>query len=425
MTDASEIQYLAADFGQNGGAVSWGTFAEVRDWITARRSDWQWVAQQSTHPTNSAWNRINDTLNNAQSHLNNAEQHKGNPQQEDSWKRNAVQQLESIFKPYWWLLPDSTYLKFIFDMRDSGRSLEAGLVTAYLMNQDFNNAPMPALLRGVVEFELFERGIKDRAKTEAAALRKLSGEMTTALDELKQLQISQGAEFDVLNQKVEDQISNHSTGFQESQATRDEEWKKRLTDAEAELKRLNDTYDTHMAIAAPVSYWETKRSNHKKWAIGSFIALSLSMLAFGIFLSFEVQGISSMVETTRSAAIAAMEKGQAKPTNTPPAALTSMLDVLASWKIGAYILLVTLVFWFIRLLVRIFLSNIHLENDAAERVTMAKTYLALMRDGSLEGKEHLGTILAALFRPTGDGIVKDEGLPPTAMEWLTKLSGKG
>jgi hypothetical protein len=83
-----------------------------------------------------------------------------------------------------------------------------------------------------------------------------------------------------------------------------------------------------------------------------------------------------------------------------------------------------LAFWFIRLLVRIFLSNIHLENDASERVTMAKTYLALIRDGSFEGKEHIGTILAALFRPTGDGIVKDEGLPPTAMEWLTKLSGK-
>ena len=84
----------------------------------------------------------------------------------------------------------------------------------------------------------------------------------------------------------------------------------------------------------------------------------------------------------------------------------------------------TLAFWFIRLLVRIFLSHIHLENDAAERVTMAKTYLALIRDGSFEGKDNIGTILAALFRPTGDGIVKDEGLPPTAMEWLTKLSGK-
>jgi hypothetical protein len=77
-----------------------------------------------------------------------------------------------------------------------------------------------------------------------------------------------------------------------------------------------------------------------------------------------------------------------------------------------------------RAFVRIFISNLHLENDAAERVTMAKTYLALLRDGSLPKDDSIGTILAALFRPTGDGIVKDEGLPPTAIEWLTKLGGK-
>lgn len=293
------------------------------------------------------------------------------------------------------------------------------------MNQDLNNAPAAYVMRGVVAFELFFRGIKDRSKTEAAALRKLSGEMTTTFDQLKQLQISQGSEFDALNQKIEDHISAQASSFSDAQDARDTEWQKKLKDAQAELKRLNDTYDTHMAIAAPVSYWETKRANHKKWSIWSFVALSLSMLIFGCFLYSEVQSIGAMVEATRAAAIAAMSKGQATTTSTPPASLTPMLDVLASWKIGAYILLVTLVFWFIRLLVRIFLSNIHLENDAAERVTMAKTYLSLMRHGSLEGKEHLGTILAALFRPTGDGIVKDEGLPPTAMEWLTKLSGKG
>lgn len=425
MSEKAQIQYLSADFGEFGGVFSWNTFVEIRDWLTARRSDWQWLSQQNTHATNLVWNRINDTLNNCQNQLNNAEQYKDNQQQEEAYKRNAIQQLESIFKPYWWLLPNSAYSNFIFQFRDSGRQLEAGLVSAYLMNQDLNSAPLSALLRGVVEFELFERGIKDRARTESSVLRKLAGDMTTAFDESKQLQISQRIEFDTLNRTIQDRLSEQSTGFEEAQTKRDQEWQQKLSEAEAELKALNDTYDTYMAIAAPVNYWEAKRSNHKKWVIGSFIALSACMFIFGLFLYLEVQGIGTMIELTRSAAIAAIEKGQTKSVNTSPTTISSMLDVLASWKIGAYILLVTLAFWFIRLLVRIFLSNVHLENDAAERVTMAKTYLALMRDGSLDGKQHLGTILAALFRPTGDGIVKDEGLPPTAMEWLTKLSGKG
>jgi hypothetical protein len=63
-------------------------------------------------------------------------------------------------------------------------------------------------------------------------------------------------------------------------------------------------------------------------------------------------------------------------------------------------------------------------DKAEERVTMAQTYLAMIRSESLPKGENISTVLAALFRPTGDGIVKDEGLPPTAMEWMTKLGGK-
>lgn len=98
---------------------------------------------------------------------------------------------------------------------------------------------------------------------------------------------------------------------------------------------------------------------------------------------------------------------------------------MASWRLGSFILLATLAFWVLRLLVHIFLSNLHLENDAAERVTMVKTYLALIRDGKLAGDgENLKAMLAALFRPTGDGLVRDEGIPPTTLDWFTKLSGK-
>lgn len=81
MTENSETLYLTADFGQYGGVFSWNSFAEIRDWITARRSDWQWLGQQQHNPTSNAWNLINGALNNCQQHLTNAEQNKGNPQQ--------------------------------------------------------------------------------------------------------------------------------------------------------------------------------------------------------------------------------------------------------------------------------------------------------------------------------------------------------
>lgn len=428
MSESVQTPYLLVNFGDEGGNISWNSLEEVRAWINEQRTDWQWLSQQNTNPTNNAWGVIVNALEGCRNNLQSAEQHAGNEQHVTHMKREAGQQLERLLSKSPWLLPNSSYRKYIFEVRETGRPIEAGLIAAHLLGQDMNGAPLSRVISALVEFELFSRGIKDRVRTESAALKRLVGDMTTLLDEHKQLKINQAAEFATLSANVIEQTTKHETSFDEAQVERDEAWKKKLEETAEELKQLNETYDTHMALAAPVSYWEGKRDKHSKWAKWSFVALTVCMLIFGVVLFCELQGVAKMIEDTRLAAVASSaanaKLGSAAPTTPAASTLSPLLDILATWKIGAYILLVTLAFWFIRLLVRIFLSNIHLENDASERVTMAKTYLALIRDGSFEGKEHIGTILAALFRPTGDGIVKDEGLPPTAMEWLTKLSGK-
>jgi hypothetical protein len=93
---------------------------------------------------------------------------------------------------------------------------------------------------------------------------------------------------------------------------------------------------------------------------------------------------------------------------------------LELWKIGFIAVQATLLFWALRVLVRLLLSNIHLENDAAERVTMTMTYLALLRRNRVQQNEAINAILMALFRPSGDGIVKDEGVPIGAVDMLLR-----
>jgi hypothetical protein len=74
----------------------------------------------------------------------------------------------------------------------------------------------------------------------------------------------------------------------------------------------------------------------------------------------------------------------------------------------------------LRIIVRLFLSQVHLAADAAERMTMVQTYLSLKEGGSTFKDDDLRLILGALFRPTSDGIVKDDGLPWGALEYLTR-----
>ena len=76
----------------------------------------------------------------------------------------------------------------------------------------------------------------------------------------------------------------------------------------------------------------------------------------------------------------------------------------------------------VSLIVRMFLSNLHLASDADERVVMVKTYLSLIEGDQLSSNEDRQLILKALFRPTTDGLVKDEGIPPSFLEFLSRSS---
>lgn len=85
---------------------------------------------------------------------------------------------------------------------------------------------------------------------------------------------------------------------------------------------------------------------------------------------------------------------------------------LAVWTTGAL--------WATRIMSRIYMSEHHLAVDAGERATMATTYLALTNTRSADEKDR-AVVLAALFRPTADGIVKDD--PPPLLTPASFLAG--
>ena len=78
------------------------------------------------------------------------------------------------------------------------------------------------------------------------------------------------------------------------------------------------------------------------------------------------------------------------------------------WKYGFLILSITLTIWFVRILMKIALSNYHLAVDAKERIVMIRTYLALMQEGKGFEQDDRKVILDNIFRPTNHGIIKDE-----------------
>ena len=89
---------------------------------------------------------------------------------------------------------------------------------------------------------------------------------------------------------------------------------------------------------------------------------------------------------------------------------------VASFAAGSVAVFTTYV-WGLRVLIRSMISEDHLSTDASARSALAHTYLALTKVEKASPEDR-AIVLATLFAPVSDGLVKDDGMPtlsPTAI----------
>jgi Family of unknown function (DUF6161) len=153
-------------------------------------------------------------------------------------------------------------------------------------------------------------------------------------------------------------------------------------DSIEKINATNAAFTLQMQLKAPVGYWNGKRTKHRIAAIWWSIGFAVYLIVAGC--------------------LAVYLFGQAW-THAEGDGLTGRHFLLAA-GIGTVL---TLIFWISRVLMRIFLGELHLYTDAEERSVMTETYLALIKEGAATEQER-ALILAALFRSAQDGIVRED-----------------
>lgn len=160
--------------------------------------------------------------------------------------------------------------------------------------------------------------------------------------------------------------------------------------AVTKITETDNTYHEFMKLKAPVEYWTSKKNDHQtreaaaRRKLYAYFPVTIILLV----IAFALAGYFLLTHPDTQASKA-------------PVALYVVVS-------GGLLLLTTMAFWVGRLLTKLYLSEHHLRNDAEERAVMTTTYLALLGDGgAAESDRQL--VLAALFRPTPDGIVRDDG----------------
>lgn len=174
------------------------------------------------------------------------------------------------------------------------------------------------------------------------------------------------------------------------------------TDTQAAIDRIDETdkrFNTDLSLKPAYKYWSRKSANHRKKATGILLGIVAAGVLTVVVLGTILHRLLNMDSTL----------GQFGETRT-------FLILTVS------VALTTILFWAARIATRLYLGNVHLVNDATERATLIHTYLALnVRDKATDADRAL--VLSTVFRPSTDGVVKDDAAPGLSPAGL--LAGRG
>ncbi|MBV1865811.1 MAG: hypothetical protein KUG74_15445 [Rhodobacteraceae bacterium] len=251
--------------------------------------------------------------------------------------------------------------------------------------------------------------------------------LSEQIDEARTLRAGFAEDLDGYRMKLKQELENFRSKFVDAEAERGESHssaeKKRaetgntsLNDAKSKATQLLEKLEkdaeealggieaTHkryfekLRYDAPVKLWKERADAHKThsddarkifWGLIIFATL----IAVGVPLILGDFIASSFYDDLCHAMNSA--------------ACNRVFSVKGPLLVSGLLFFSSILLWIIRMQYRVFLSERHLSIDASEKKAFAETYLALREDQTVsEGNEAI--VLASLFRPTQDGIVKDD-----------------
>ncbi|WP_152612826.1 DUF6161 domain-containing protein [Leisingera sp. ANG-M6] len=170
------------------------------------------------------------------------------------------------------------------------------------------------------------------------------------------------------------------------------------------FENLRQLYEAQLRLKHPATMWEERRREHQgnsanAWKL--FIGGALTFFALCVLFVYYA-GDWVAASFVRSGC------------NLGSEAVCSGISAKGPLVIAVVLTVLTLALWFLRLQMKLFLSERHLALDARERSAFAETYLSLVQQEAISGEREV-VVLQSLFRPTQDGIIQDDNGPDFAV----------
>jgi hypothetical protein len=390
----------------SNGQFEFASIEDVARWLATEQNAWAWTRNcghpQITQHYQQAWQNTDQRIKNYRQ-FQERDKSRALPE-----AQQLAQQVRSDYKAGRYFTAATPEAKFLQSL--SGRDVQVGALAVLLKGDPPTSGKH---IEGVVRAHLYLLGVHATAEAGRSALEALQKEL---LDELAQAR----TEREKAGNESGELLSQLEAAWQTAQAAGEKQFadvrdgfeqdRERATQAASlaakeakerleSIESIEKTYREFMSLEAPVKYWEEQRTRYRGRSIAWGLAALVAFAAGG--------GLLYRLAGTWSDIVANAE------THVPNAEY---------FLIGRAILLATIFVWVVRVLVRGFLSALHMETDAGERVVMAKTYLALFSEDKI-GESDRALVLAPLFKPSSTGIVKDDAAPASWYEFLTRPGG--
>ena len=385
---------------ENGGGFSPKSLDEIYNFVQTEITFWSWLqnGQSNEQTIRNGINQLNHTNN----LVNQARQYVDtNPAQYQSYLAEIQNSLRSTFIDLKLPHSSSTLGKRIeayrIEQNPEAASYFASAFCPPPQGQHIQPLTISAwhgIVEGLIEkFNIIQTSPKGRKNAAEAAFEQLRGKVEVLLSDKTIAYEDLHRNFASTSEDINVASIEQIESFDEAQKERNTSFAELVESHNKELASLRKTFREELALRAPAAYWDTKRQKHAtySWITGILSFVGIGASGCGLYWL--------IIDLLKNAA------PSAAPEN---------------WRVALLALVGLFAIWAVRLIVRMFLSNLHLASDADERVVMVKTYLSLIEGGQLSSNEDRQLILKALFRPTTDGLVKDEGIPPSFLEFLSR-----
>lgn len=384
---------VEVNLGKDSGVVHWESIHVAGEWVNSEATYWLgWPVELANMATGDA--EVIKSLKEIASVLHDRIQNlKHMVEQARGGGISPLQLANRVEQQYLTrklVASSSPLVHFIEELRVEDEELALHAIGFAISVEQPPNLPLA--LAGAVRVTLFQSGVS-AASAEQAALESLHGKWES--------------QFEKVKGKWDNEVKNARAKLKEMDEQRDrleDEAGVQRSDHSEEMEKIRKLFRDELALRAASKYWKTKQTYHtdgaKTWGIVSGVVAAVgiaTIVIMVIVLSNPAESIFKLVEQ------------KLLKTEDAGMALTQAW-FSAAMKIA---LVTALVVWVVRILVRNYLSHVHLATDAGERRVIIQTYLALINDPDVKGddtfkKQILPSALENIFRHSPDGIVKDD-----------------